>query len=451
MHEFTIGFVPFGEVNTPKKAIDRRAAAALLALRELGYPIQATAPVTDDEAYADADRAVEELEQKPIDALVVCIAGWIPTHAVIRVIDRFRHVPMLLWSLAGWEENGKLISTADQAGATALSYTMRGMGYRYAYIYSIAGKALPMEEVGDRLAACYAAYALRDARIGSAGYRDMLLYGTMFDGMSLRRVVGTEVEPFELLEIVQEADKIPAETAADAVRFVRSAFVFETECGDEPIEKAARYALAIARRIRKRDYRAVTLVDVDGFKKLLGTPPAMIFMLLDRLCGVCVIPENDILGSVTQLMVRHLTGQSGTYLEFYEFFDDALLCGVPDFIPLEATLGEPTIHPAAFGLLSTSLLNVSKVRDGEVTLARLLYMDGKYTMHLERGTARQPRAWEECGWEPPAPQLPSLEIVPEGGVRAFADKVGSQHVIVAYGDATRRIRYLCGLLGIEIV
>ena len=451
MREFTIGFVPFGEVNTPPEAIARRAAEAERRLRELGYPVRAAAPVTDDEAYEDAGRAVETLEQQPIDALVVCIAGWIPTHAVIRVIDRFRHVPMLLWSLCGWEEGGKLISTADQAGATALSYAMRGMGYRYRYIYSVAGQPWPSEEIGDWCAACAAAYELRDARIGSAGYRDMLLYGTMFDGMSLRRVVGTEIEPFELLEVVQEAEKIPDETVAEAVSFVRAAFEFETECGDEPIERSARYALAIARRVRRRGYRAVTLVDVDGFKKLLGTPPAMIFMLLDRLCGVCVIPENDILGSVTQLMVRELTGQAAGYLEFYEFFEDALLAGVPDFIPLELTLGTPRIHPAAFGKLSTSLLNVSKVRDGEVTLVRLLYLDGKYTMHLTRGTARQPRAWEECGWEPPAPQLPSLEIVPEGGVRAFADKVGSQHVIVAYGDVTRRIRNLCDLLGIEVL
>ena len=451
MHEFTVGFVPFGEVNTPREAIEQRAAAAELALRELGYPILATKPVTDDAAYADADRAVEELEKQPLDALVVCIAGWIPTHAVIRVIDRFRHVPMLLWSLCGWEKDGKLISTADQAGATALWRTMQGLGYRASYIYSVLGHPLPMDEVGDWMAAAYAAFALRDARIGSAGYRDMLLYGTTHDTISLRRVVGAEVEPFELLEVVQEAEKVPADAVADAVRYVRANFVFEKECEDEPIANAARYALAIARRVRARRYKAVTLIDVDGFKKLLGTPPAMIFMLLDRLCGVCVIPENDILGSVTQLMVHNLTGQCAAYLEFYEFFDDALLCGVPDFVPAEVIDGDAKIHPAAFGLLSTSLLNVSKLKDGEVTMARLLYADGKYTMHLEHGQARQPRDWEECGWEPPAPHLPSLEIVPDGGVRQFADKVGGQHVIIAYGDATRRIRYLCAMLGIDVI
>jgi len=254
-----------------------------------------------------------------------------------------------------------------------------------------------------------------------------------------------------LLEVVQEAEKIPEAAVKETVGFIRAAYRFTKDCDDAPLTQCAKYALAIARKIRKRDYKAISLIDVDGFKKLLGLPPAMIFMLLDRLCGVCVIPENDIPGSVTQLMVHLLTGQSAVYLEFYEFFEDALLCGVPDFITAEATMGDATIQPAAFGLLNTSLLNVSKVHDGEVTLVRLQADGGKYRLHLVKGEARQPRPWEECGWDPPAPQLPSLEVVPEGGVEHFKELVGGQHIIVAFGDQTRRIRDLAAILGIEVV
>jgi hypothetical protein len=34
------------------------------------------------------------------------------------------------------------------------------------------------------------------------GYRDMRLYGTLVDGVSLRRVIGAEVDVFETLEVV---------------------------------------------------------------------------------------------------------------------------------------------------------------------------------------------------------------------------------------------------------
>ena len=80
------------------------------------------------------------------------------------------------------------------------------------------------------------------------------------------------------------------------------------------------------------------------------------------------------------------------------------------------TVGPAAIQPSTFGLLSTSLLNVSKFRDGRVTAARLVTRDGKYALHMFTGTARQPRRWEESGWAPPAPQLPSLELTPDCGM-----------------------------------
>ena len=450
MDGFRIGFVGFGEVNTPREVIERKCTQALEEIRKLDAQVIHTSPVADNEDYADADRAVRELSGQRLDMLVVCVAGWIPTHAVIRVIDHFRHVPMLLWGLCGWMENGKLVSTADQAGTTALNYAMKAMHYKFRYVYSVLGSEAPAG-IKSFANACYAASKLRDARVGTMGYRDMLLYGTMFDGPSLRCRIGVEVEPFEMLEIAQKAQTIPEEEIAKGVAFVRESFIFTAECPDKPIAQAVRYALAIAERVRRRRYDAVSLIDVDGMKKLLGIPPSMIFLLLDLYCGVSTIPENDILGSVTQLMVRYATGQIAAYGEFYEFFENSFLMGVPDYIPREVTLGDALIRPSTFGLLSTSLLNVSKYKDGPLTMARLVCLDGKYTLHLLRGHAVQPPAWEECGWAPPAPQLPSLEVTPECPMEEFAQKVSSQHIIIAYGDHLDALKQLCYLLEIECI
>ena len=143
-------------------------------------------------------------------------------------------------------------------------------------------------------------------------------------------------------------------------------------------------------------------------KKLLGFPPAPIFMLLSDVAKVSTIPENDSIGNVTQLMVKYLTGQCGAYLEFYEFFEDRVIAGVPDYVPAEITDGETQVLPAAFGELSEGILNVSKVRTGELTLCRLFTENGKYCMHMVKGEGVTPRKWEECGWTQPAPQLPGL-------------------------------------------
>ena len=150
--------------------------------------------------------------------------------------------------------------------------------------------------------------------------------------------------------------------------------------------------------------------------------------------------------------MKHLSGQIVPYLEYYEFFEDSMLIGVPDFVPRACTDGDVTVLPAAFGLLNASLLNVSKVRTGYVTCARLVYLGGRYHMHVYTAEAKSPLPWNEFGWDDPAPQLPSLQVFPDScTVEEFAQKVSGQHVIVAYGDYTESLRDFCRLMDIDLV
>ena len=129
-----------------------------------------------------------------------------------------------------------------------------------------------------------------------------------------------------------------------------------------------------------------------------------------------------------------------------------MLIGVPDFVPKAITDGDVHVLPAAFGLLNASLLNVSKVKTGYITCARLIYLNGKYRMHVYTAEAKPPVPWNEYGWDDPAPQLPSLQVFPDScTVEEFAQKVSSQHVIFAYGDHKEAICDLCKLMDIELV
>ena len=450
--EKKIGFVCFGEVNTPIERLQMKHAEGLEIIRSLGYEVTDVGLVIDDPAYETADAAVAKLEGLDMSCLVLCVAGWIPTHAVIRVTDHFRHIPMLLWGLCGWKENGRIITTAEQAGTTALRPALEALGYSFKYVYNIIGKPYPLQKLDAYLPACCTRKALRSARVGTMGYRDMLLYGTQFEGNSMRGRIGVEVEPFEMLEMVRTLDTLDAAAVAELASFVKENWVFKKPCDDSVIEKGVKYALAIAKKIDERGWEAITLIDVDGMKKLEGFPPAMVFMLLEKLCGVLTIPENDVMGAVTQLIMKYLSGQTVPYLEYYEFFEESMLIGVPDFVPKAATQGDVTVLPAAFGLLNASLLNVSKVKTGFVTCARLCYIGGKYKMHIYTAEAKEPPAWNEFGWDDPAPQLPSLEVFPTScTVEEFAQKVSSQHVIVAYGDYTEQLKDFCKLMDMELV
>lgn len=446
-----IAFIGFGEVNTPVDIIIKKCKDAEDALKSEGLDLISVYPVTDDYEEKDIKRALDTLKGQDFDALVLCVAGWIPSHAVIKITEQYKHLPMVLWGLCGWiESDGRLVTTADQAGTSALRKTFADLGYKFRYIYDIIGKKTNSKKVADYCTAAIAAKKLRSARIGMAGYRDMNLYGTLYDGPSLKRVVGPEIETFEMLEMKQRYDSISEEAKRDVVENIIKKWKFLKQPKEEGMMQAAGYYLAVRQLIEERGYDAVSLKDVDGMKKLLGFPPAPVLSLLSDYAGVSTTPENDSLGNVTQLMVKYLTGQCGAYLEFYEFFEDRVLAGVPDYIPAEITDGETTVMPAAFGELSEGLLNVSKVKTGELTMCRLFTTDGKYYMHMVKGEGITPRKWEEAGWTQPAPQLPGLEILLDD-TEKFAENVMCQHYIISYGDNTEKIANLCSILGIEII
>ena len=95
-------------------------------------------------------------------------------------------------------------------------------------------------------------------------------------------------------------------------------------------------------------------------------------------------------------------------------------------------------------------MNVSKLKQGPVTLARLFCAGGKYALHAVNGVAEAPPAWEEAGWAPPAPQLPSLHIKMDDP-EAFLQQIAGQHYIITYGDQMPLLRDLCNILEIELV
>ena len=280
----------------------------------------------------------------------------------------------------------------------------------------------------------------------------MLLYNTQYEAMSVRSTFGIEVESMEMLELVQNLDHVDPKEVEQLVRYMRDTWFLLKPCDVSLLETGARYALAVGKKIQEENYQAITINDVDGMKKLLNFPPAIVFMLITKLYGIDTTPENDVMGNLMQLIMKHLSGKNAHYMEYYEYFDKSLLIGVPDYVPEYAVDGKTQILPAAFGLLQGSLLNVSKVKTGYVTCTRLAYKKGKFVMHVYSGEAKTPPAWEEFGWDQPAPQLSSLEVFPDScTVDEFAQRVCSQHVIISYGDYKEELRYFCSLLGIEMV
>ena len=166
-------FVGFGEVNTPIDIIINKCKKAEEALKKENLLVSSVYPITDDYEEKDVNKAIAFLKETEFDVLVVCIAGWIPTHAVVKVTEQFRHKPMVLWGLCGWMEGERIVTTADQAGTTAIRKTFADFGYKFKYIYDIIGKPTNSKKVYDFAVAASAAANLRKARIAERPTRSL--------------------------------------------------------------------------------------------------------------------------------------------------------------------------------------------------------------------------------------------------------------------------------------
>jgi L-fucose isomerase-like protein len=443
-------FVGFGEINSPQELIKTMCDKAREEVKSLGIEVVSTDYVIDDPEGKEARRAIGELKGKCFDSLIICLAGWIPSHTVISITEEFRDKPILLWGLAGERENGKVITPAPQAGTTALRKVFEDLGYKFRYIYNVIGKPSPLDKIKNFTVAASAIKNVRQTKVGMMGFRDMKLYNTLYEGLSLKEKIGVEVEYFEMLEMIEESKKVDQNEVQQILEKIKREWEFTKPVDDNFLRKGISYYLAIKKIAAFNHFNAISLKDVDGMKSLMSFPPAMIFMLLSDELNLCTIPENDTMGAVTQLIVKELTGQCAAYLEYYEFFENSVLMGVPDYVPAEIVDGKVTVTGASFGHISGGVLNVSTLKTGELTLARLSNKGAEYTMHLCKGEGKL-IAWEEAGWDYPAPQLPSLEIVTETPVEEFTQNISGQHYIISYGDNTGVLKDYCYLNGIQVI
>ena len=91
-----IAFAGFGEINTPKEILVTKCSKAMADLEKAGLDIvRAVYPITDDPASVDVNNAIALFGEKKAeyDAVIVCVAGWIPTHAVVKVTETLRDLP----------------------------------------------------------------------------------------------------------------------------------------------------------------------------------------------------------------------------------------------------------------------------------------------------------------------------------------------------------------------
>lgn len=257
------------------------------------------------------------------------------------------------------------------------------------------------------LMALRAARDLDGARIGVIGGLAMTFYNMEVSTNSLRARLGVEVSHHDMHELTDRMQAIDeARVAAEVQNFDRVAKI--DSVSEMQMGLTARCTLALRDVAREFDYAALTVSDWPALQNHPGMHPGAAFTMLEESDQLPVASEGDVLGAVTQLVAKSISGRVGYLLDMTEPDLDAgqLLMwhggGGPLYLADDSgarwithpMIGRGTPAGPQFGAIADLVF-----RDGPVTILRIARDASALFTMTASVSGRDPSGFSGCrGW-----------------------------------------------------
>lgn len=252
-----------------------------------------------------------------------------------------------------------------------------------------------------------AAKALDGARIGVIGGLAMTFYNMEVSTSELRARLGIEVAHHDIHELTERMEALEAVRVSDEVALMAAAAQIDG-VSDAQMALTARAALALQDMAEECGYSALAVSDWPALQADPGMHPGAAFTWLEERQRLPIASEGDVLGAITQLVAKSLTGQVGYLLDMTEPDLDAgqLLVwhggGGPLYLADDAgakwinhpMIGRGTEAGPIYGAISDLVF-----RDGPVSLFRIARNAGALFTMKATVAGRDPSGFTGCrGW-----------------------------------------------------
>lgn len=173
----------------------------------------------------------------------------------------------------------------------------------------------------DRLATTFKALkavkALDGVRIGVVGGLAMTFYNMEVSTNELRSRLGVEVSHHDMHELTQRMDAIDEHRVSEEKTSMAKAATVDG-VSDKQMNLTARAALALRDLATDNNYQALAVSDWPALQTHPGMHPGAAFTWLEEVDALPVASEGDVLGAITQLVSKSITGRVGYLLDMTE-------------------------------------------------------------------------------------------------------------------------------------
>lgn len=264
---------------------------------------------------ADARRAVAEVQAQGADFLLLLHGGF-TMGDVAREIAR-APLPMGVWATP----EPTLVDDIQLNNFVSLNMSMsiaRGVRDLSAqpmqWYLGAPGEDALARRMGQTLRALGAKKALDGARIGVIGGLAMTFYNMEVSSDRLMRQLGVWSEHIDMHRLT-DLMAAQTQTDVDSERIAMGKAADVRGVSDAQMALSARAALALRAIATEGGYDALTVSDWPALQENPGMHPGAAFSWLEENDNLPVASEGDILGAVTQLVARALSGRVGCLLD----------------------------------------------------------------------------------------------------------------------------------------
>jgi L-fucose isomerase-like protein len=252
-----------------------------------------------------------------------------------------------------------------------------------------------------------AAKALQGARIGVVGGLAMTFYNMEVSTNLLRSRLGVEVAHHDIVELTRRLEAVPDDRVRAELQLMGQAARVDGVSAPQ-MDLTARCALALRDMAVDNGYAALAASDWPALQAHPGMHPGAAFTWLEEQHRLPVASEGDVLGAVTQIVAKSLTGRVGYLLDMTEPDLDAgqLMMWHGGGGPLyladargaawinHPMIGRGTAQGAVFGAIADLVF-----RDGPVTVFRIAREGSALFQMTATVAGREPSGFAGCrGW-----------------------------------------------------
>ncbi|MGH8875844.1 MAG: L-fucose/L-arabinose isomerase family protein [Stackebrandtia sp.] len=410
-----------------------------------------------------ATSVAREVAAAGVDLTVLHFAVWAFPHFTALVAGQIPG-PLTLMSTIDPTQPGMV-------GMLASGGTLDQIGRAHSRVWGDTADAGLIESIGQQAQAAAAVASLRGSTFGRIGGRPMGMYTTVANLDQWQRDFGIDVEEIDQLEIVRRAD------AADSGEKRRGREWLERlatvhydgkKLTPEILERQIGSYLAMRELIDEHnlDFTGIKgqpeltqyFATMDIAEALLNDPYDWNGPKQPHICAT----EADMDGALTMRLLNQVSGTPVLFADIRHYHADrdvwdmcnsgqhATWYAARSDDPAE-NLAKVNLYPEVFFFPAGGASVQHIAAPGEMTIARLTRLDGKYRMQLMRGdflefdsdvntelvqrsTPEWPHAWARL--DTPA--------------STFQSRFGANHIHAIPGDRRAEVRGICELLGITL-